>query len=270
MKKLVALLGVLVVLACLGAASASTVPCLLVKGSHGQRVKDLQWLLGGHKPSAYRISTFPWKPNGLLGKRTALAIVRMKYRLGYPDSALTPVAGNDLFNILEGKVKRPLEYIVRAGKRVPVPKPPAPNPIVQRIISIARSQVGVQEVPDGSNWGPMVSVYQSVTGAYHAAWCVSFAQWVMLHAGAGTFANRTAGVFYAESFEHNLGRVHALPVPGALVAFMEGEGHMGIVVRVYAGGFESIEGNAANGVRDRFHSMQDRQPVFIYLKGAGL
>jgi len=42
---------------------------------------------------------------------------------------------------------------------------------------------------------------------------------------------------------------------------------MGIVVKVLAHGFVSVEGNASNRVLERYHDNQERPHVFIYIKG---
>lgn len=90
----------------------------LARGEHGQRVKDAQWLLGGHKPSRFpSVDAFRWKPNGLFGTRTAAAVKRAKYELGYPDHGITAVFGTHLREILLGKRVRPPLYIVRAASR---------------------------------------------------------------------------------------------------------------------------------------------------------
>lgn len=254
-----------VLLALLFAAQAGAAVPVLKRGDHGQRVADLQWLLGGHRPSAYRgISTFRGKPNGLFGANTARGVVRMKLRLGWPVKEARPIAGRDFIEILTGKRKRPIMYVARAARRVREGIPGEQPPCVRRVLSIARSQVGVSEVW-GSNWGPQVREYQSATGAYRAPWCVSFAQWVFRRAGYGTFANRSAAVFYVREYARGRGWLRARPKAGALVLFLDRLGHMGIVERVTASGFISIEGNASNRVLRRTHYTARRPLVFAYL-----
>ena len=45
------------------------------------------------------------------------------------------------------------------------------------VMQVAATQVGVHEIPAGSNDGPRVHVYQVVTGAFKQPWCASFVSW---------------------------------------------------------------------------------------------
>lgn len=52
--------------------------------------------------------------------------------------------------------------------------------IVQIILSIARSQIGLTEIPKGSNWGKHVQKYLASVGIFApAAWCMAFVYWVV-------------------------------------------------------------------------------------------
>jgi hypothetical protein len=253
---------------------------MLHVGSHGQRVKDLQWLLGNHSPNVFRSSkvrpTFTGKPNGLLGERTGKAIVTYKWQLGYPTRMLkTPLAGPYFFELLTGKAQRPIAWVARASKRYSDPET-QPTALALKIRTLELSQLGVSESPLGSNRGSLVYTYQRVTGAIGLAWCVSFQQWGFKTAGAGVFAYATAGVYVAVDWAHPRGLLRSRPKVGALVAFVDydryghripGTGHMGYVVKVTVSGFVSVEGNAANRVLERYHANNERPHVFIYLKG---
>lgn len=124
---------------------------------------------------------------------------------------------------------------------------------VQDFLKVLSAEVGVQESPWGTNTGPRVRQYQSSTGAYWAPWCVSFQQWALKQVGLGPVADRTAGVFYFAGYGDKHGWRINRPVPGAIVCFMNGQGHMGAVESVSGAGskFTTIEGNAANAVRRR-------------------
>jgi hypothetical protein len=245
-------------------------------GSSGPRVAALQWEISGHRPNIYKRvkPTYHWDPkikHGYFGAQTLKAVKAYRWELGMPVKfhghliVNSRTVGKDLFNILQGKHKRPIGWVVRAGKRLKAIT--QANSTSRRIAAIARSQIGNSETW-GDNWGPKVSVYQSVTGQYHAAWCVSFAQWVMVQAGVGTFADRSAGVFYVVGWAHNRGYLNARAKVGALVAFTNGQGHMGVVVKVGSGWFVSVEGNHANRVAEVYHRMGDRPEVFVYLPRA--
>jgi hypothetical protein len=245
-------------------------PLPLRRGSTGRRVCDLQWLLAGHKPSRYApIRTFRRAPNGQFGARTAKAVLAMKYRLGFPRRALQPIAGRDLFDILEGKRARPIGYIYRAAARLAkhgvfVAKRTA---CANRLIRTALHEVGVREIPDGSNDGPRVHQYQAVTGAFRAPWCASFDQWVAKTAGYGTFADDSAYVPYIHDYAYRHAWLRAIPIPGALVMFGSDFHHIGIVVRIDAAGVQTVEGNYANSVAYVYHRYGEEPMAYAWLPG---
>lgn len=250
---------------------------MLHAGSHGQRVKDLQWLLGGHDPNVFTSlkPTFHWKPNGSFGTRTADAVKQYKWKLGYPGKLVKPIAGPYFFALLTGKAKRPIRWVALAAHRLSVVAA-GPTAIALRIRALELSQLGTTEVPLGSNRGPQVTIYQRATGAYGLAWCVSFQQWAFLTGGYGTFAYGTASVYYAVDWAQPRGLLRARPKVGALVAFVDydsaghripGTGHMGYVVKVTTRGFVYVAGNDGNAVREHFLDNADRSHVFIYLPG---
>lgn len=248
-------------------------------GSHGPRVAALQWLLGGHPPNVFTAvkGSFPWKPTGIFGPRTAAALYAYKYRLGYPaaeNSKRRPIAGPRLFALLEGKTRRPAYWVALAAKRLRAIEAAQPTKLALAIDRYETSQLGVSEQPPGSNDGPQVRVYQADTGAYGAAWCLSFQQHSFRVGGYGHFANDTASVYYAVDFFAARNLLHAKPRVGALVLFVDynrwgrripGTGHAGYVVKVGAGWYVSIEGNQANGVHEIFHRLGDRGNVFAYI-----
>jgi hypothetical protein len=252
-------------------------------GSSGQRVKDLQWLLGNHDPNVFRTSklkaTFRAKPNGLFGANTAKAVIAYKWQLGYPKRMLRrAVVGPYFFELLTGKAHRPIAWVARASKRLSAPavNPFGPSAMALKIRQTELMQLGVTEIPLGSNNGFAVNQYQRVTGALGLAWCVSFQQWAFKISGYGTFAYDTAAVYTAVDYAQARGLLRARPKVGALVAFVDydryghripGTGHMGYVVKVTVSGFVSIEGNEANGVHELYHANSERPHVFIYLKG---
>lgn len=261
------------------AAQTSRPPLpLLERGSTGKRVEGLQWLLSGKRPSVYLgVATFHHKPNGLFGARTAAAVSEMKTRLGFPSTE--PVAGRDLLEILTGKRPRPLGYLMRATRRLAAEKEidaaRASTACAERAIAIAQAEVGVHEIPDGSNDGQRVRVYQAVTGAFHAPWCASFVQWTLKQARiafprtawSSAIADDSAGVFYIVGWSRDHGWLRAIPKPGYLAAFTDRLGHIGLVARVFFTGYLSIEGNSSNSVRQVWHPFGARPTVFIQVPG---
>lgn len=84
----------------------------------GKNVRGLQWMLGGHRPSAYKIRAWRHPVNGVYDKRLVNAVHNMKWRLGYPNSATGgKVAGPVFIAYLKGK-PRPFQWKLRAGARV--------------------------------------------------------------------------------------------------------------------------------------------------------
>jgi hypothetical protein len=136
---------------------------------------------------------------------------------------------------------------------------------VKKLLAVYRAELGVREVPFGSNRGPRVRQYQSSTGAYGAAWCVSFLQWGFQQVGVPRIANRSAGVFYCVDWARKNGLLRYSPKPGYLAAYMWSAGHIGIVEDVSAGGFMAIEGNASNSVRRKWRD--GRNTVYIKVPG---
>lgn len=247
--------------------AATGTPKILRAGDHGPRVRNLQWLLGGHAPSHYRrFHPYVGRPTGHYDTKTGIATKKMKFRLGYPKKLLNRAAGPSLFNYLLGHTARPARYRYLGAKRTKYIRTHQPKlTLCQRnIIKIANSQVGVREVPYGSNSGYFVHIYQSVTGAYNAPWCASFAQWVLYRAHAGPIASRSASVYYIASWARSHGYLHSSPRPGTLVLFLSSQGHMGVVTAVGRGGFTSVEGNYSNQV-SRVSHFSTFNTGFVYL-----
>ena len=118
------------------------------------------------------------------------------------------------------------------------------------VVQVARSLLGIHEVPDGSNDGPGVHMIQEATLAFKAPWCVSTVQYVW-HKTFGVFlANRTANAYYLADWGSKEGITIPQPVVACPVVYHIGDGHAGIVCGVgQNGSFHAIEGNEANAVR---------------------
>lgn len=117
------------------------------------------------------------------------------------------------------------------------------------IVKYALSLVGIHEVPMGSNDGAAVHAIQSATGAYRAPWCVSTVQAIWKKVLGSTWANRTAGAYYLESYARQHKATIPHPVAGCAVVYHIGDGHAGTVVAVNRNGtFWAVEGNWGNEV----------------------
>lgn len=276
MARLPLALALAATVALISVTQAAAKPRPLGPGSHGSAVCALQWMLSGHKPSVYHnIVAFNPKRHVAgcpYGQKTADGVRLMKRRLGFPNRAVNGRAGLDFQRILRGKVKRPLAYLLRAQKRFPVSVPtPAPTACVNRLLSYAKAELGVQEHPLGSNSGIRVHYYQSSTGAYNAAWCLSFALKMLDQADPMNGLLHSAGVYTESDWAHQHGLLHAQPKIGSIVLFQDWRrpngGHAGIVLKVGSSWFVSTEGNASNRVLERFHNLVDRQPLFLWTPG---
>jgi len=289
---LIALAALAVVLAPSGAHAAvrhDTFP--LHAGSNGQRVQDLQWLLGGHRPYVFTQvkPTFKFKPNGAYGARTKSAVIAMKYRVGYPKlgqcgsktTLLRDTTTRYFFAILEGKALRPRCWVALAAQRVKGLVRVGATDTALKIQALEVLQLGVQEVPDGSNRGPRISFtangfgpYQGSTGAYGAAWCASFAQWALKSVTGHTMpAPLPAYVPSIAAWAQAHNYLAAKPKVGAFVIFLSPDlqlvnaFHIGYIVRVTASGVQTVEGNYADGVHEVWRPFDANPMVYVDVPG---
>lgn len=128
-----------------------------------------------------------------------------------------------------------------------------------RIISIARSQMGLTEIPKGSNWGKHVQKYLGSVGInFPASWCMAFVYWCYDQAakemGIPNPLVMTGGVLKQWN-EIDKKYKSSTPKRGGIfiLDFGKGLGHAGIIEKVDGGRIYTIEGNSNDeGVRDGF------------------
>lgn len=128
---------------------------------------------------------------------------------------------------------------------------PAPSPltIAQRILSVAQSQLGVSEVPKGSNKGPVEKYLKAVGLPGGHAWCMAFVYWCVneacKEAGIKNPLHATGGVLAQWNAAPKALKVKT-PQPGDIfiMDFGKGMGHTGIVTKVDKGRIFTIEGNS--------------------------
>lgn len=87
-------------------------------GSHGPRVRDLQWLLAGN--NKFHIDTYDYKRDWKFGKQTLAAVKAAKHQLGYKHP-LNGKVEKPFFDYMTGKRKLPKDYLARRKERI-VPK----------------------------------------------------------------------------------------------------------------------------------------------------
>lgn len=116
-------------------------------------------------------------------------------------------------------------------------------------LEIAKTQLGVQEIPKGSNSGPDVEKYLKSVGLGKGyAWCMAFVFWCVMEASTKLkVANpllKTGGVLK----QWNARPLLRVETPQAgdifIIDFGKGAGHTGWVEAVLTGGrIQTIEGN---------------------------
>ncbi|MFL5322480.1 MAG: peptidoglycan-binding protein [Myxococcaceae bacterium] len=124
---------------------------------------------------------------------------------------------------------------------------PASGSLRQKILQMARSQLGTLEV--GNNGGG-ARKYQSYFGRGQESWCADFVSWVVSHSGKKL---NFAYCPYLESYMRNSGhwKGKSNPQPGDIVLFDWDQNgvadHVGIVESVNKNGsINTIEGNTTN------------------------
>lgn len=121
---------------------------------------------------------------------------------------------------------------------------------VQKIIQVAKSQIGIKESPSGSNR----QKYGEWYGMNGAPWCAIFVSWVFDKAGYPLpiiqSGAPSGGAYcpYFEGYAKNNDQWFSTPQPGDLALYHFGRRlavHIGIVEKVNGNSFSAIEGNTS-------------------------
>ena len=189
----------------------------------------------------------PLQADGDFGLRTFNAVQLFQARFanaqGHPlkvDGVVGPVTWSALF-----------------GMATVSPVTEAPNSLLAAVLNVARSNIGVMEVPPGSNNGHEVNIFQDAVNAPHgSAWCMAFVYWCFNQACVAAGRNnplyktgavmeqwsRTTGTkILAANARINTGLV--LPGQVFIIATGGGHGHTGFIEKVENGLLTTIEGN---------------------------
>jgi hypothetical protein len=148
----------------------------------------------------------------------------------------------------------------------PTRTPPATGSLLDEVLKIATAEIGVLEVPPGSNRGPRVDEYLSSVdpGLLGQPWCMAFVHFCFARAaaarGVANPAPRTGGVKRSWRLVQDLPGATvvtaaqaaddpALVVPGMVFYIDTGgtTGHTGFVADVIGGRLVTIEGNTNDG-----------------------
>ena len=112
-------------------------------------------------------------------------------------------------------------------------------------LDVAQSQIGIEEVPRGSNWGPEVSKYLKSVGInFQASWCMAFVYWCCKQVNPNTPLIKTGGVLAMwnkipkqyRATEPRVGDIFIMDFGGGL-------GHTGFIEKVEGDTLHTIEGN---------------------------
>ena len=149
-------------------------------------------------------------------------------------------------------------------------------PVTERALLEAKSQIGVEEVPRGSNWGPMVKVFLRAAGlAGPAPWCAAFVTWCLVIAGVQRsklpLASASTAAWIKWAWVNH--RFYTSPKRGDLFVWNDqGKGHIGFVADVYpkTGKVRTIEGNTNDGgSREGFAVCERKRTIESIVHHAG-
>jgi hypothetical protein len=137
-------------------------------------------------------------------------------------------------------------------------------------IEIAETQIGVQEIPKGSNKGEQVEDYLKVVGLPGGyAWCMAFVQWCFKHSELN-FPFVSAGVLSV--WAHTTAFHYTDPQPGDVfvMEFGHGTGHTGFVESIEGDNIHTIEGNTdTDGSREGFEvakRIRNKHSILGYIR----
>ena len=92
-------------------------------------------------------------------------------------------------------------------------------PTAQDVLNVERSQLGITELPPGSNITP----YGAAFGLNGVPWCCEFQWWSFTTAGV-PLPKKTAGVYDLMAAFKAAGQFHTSPAVGDLVFWSYGQG----------------------------------------------
>lgn len=144
-------------------------------------------------------------------------------------------------------------------------------------LAVAQQELGVQEVPLGSNTGPRVSQYLKAAGiTFPAPWCAAFVTWCYDRVGKKVTFPGPALVQDWDNWAAKNGEIVTRPFQGDLVTFDWNNDHwfdhIGIVEKVLAVRpfnvfwFRTVEGNSSDKVQRCWHWSNAQGTKFIRIK----
>lgn len=131
-------------------------------------------------------------------------------------------------------------------------------------LEIAITQIGVEEVPRGSNWGPQVSEYLKSVGInFEASWCMAFVYWCVIKSTTTNRLIKTGGVLNQWN-KVNASLKKETPLAGDIfiMDFGKGLGHTGFVESVEGELIHTIEGNTNDtGSREGYEVCRRKRKI---------
>jgi hypothetical protein len=132
-----------------------------------------------------------------------------------------------------------------------------------KALDVAKTQLGQQEKPLGSNWGEPVKTYLHSVGIdFPASWCAAFIYWCFNQVTDKNPLVKTGGVLRHWNEADKKFRI-AEPQPGDIfiMDFGKGLGHTGIVEKVDENFIYTIEGNSNDsGSREGIEVTRKQRP----------
>jgi len=146
------------------------------------------------------------------------------------------------------------------------------TPTVERLLGIARAQIGYREGRANGHWNNIQKYSLLVPGlgwSQGMAWCATWASWVPLEAGAAALFPRTASCATGVKWFRDRGQFSEYPRVGSQIFFgAGGSTHTGLVESFTADTVTSIEGNTntdgsaeGNGV---YRQTRQRRSSYVY------
>ncbi|MEU5186986.1 peptidoglycan-binding protein [Streptomyces klenkii] len=123
--------------------------------------------------------------------------------------------------------------------------------VAQKVLDIARDEVGYQEGYSGGHWDNTEKYAGQVDGLEWVSddgepWCHVFVSWAFQEAGAADLAPVTASCLEGVSWFEDQGRFSEYPAVGAIVYFGSGGGtHVGIVTSYDSDTIYTVSGNTS-------------------------
>ncbi len=142
-----------------------------------------------------------------------------------------------------------------------------PPTLRDRVVSIARAEVGVAEAPLGSNTGPRVRQYQSSTILPGTGWpwCAAFDEWTWEEAGLAEHPANPS-TYHMCRIAAARGELDSTPTIGGAIIWCGT--HTGLVVGIDGNVVYTVEGNSGDRVASRTRAIAGAQ--FINPKGLGV